>query len=86
VADRNAVRSGTDSRRPFGRHSPSEWLRGTRQTTPTYDFSFTITYTHGCSEYTDIFLEHGSLRSEAIYACLDPSEMWVLESLTSSHP
>ena len=47
-----------------------------------YDFSFTISYTRGCSEYTDVFIEHESLRSEAIYACMDPAEMWVLESVT----
>jgi hypothetical protein len=49
---------------------------------PMYDFSFTISYTRGCSEYTDVFIEHESLRSEAIYACMDPAEMWVLESVT----
>ena len=47
-----------------------------------YDFSFTITYEQGCNEYTDIFIEHESLQSEAIYACMDPSEMWVLELVT----
>lgn len=47
-----------------------------------YDFSFTITYDVGADEYTDQFIQRESLRSEALYACLDPSKMWVLEVVT----
>lgn len=47
-----------------------------------YDFSFTITYDTGADEYTDQFIDRESLRSEALYACLDPSKMWVLELVT----
>ncbi|MFD1597736.1 helix-turn-helix domain-containing protein [Halobellus rarus] len=47
-----------------------------------YDFSFTITYDVGADEYTDQFIDRESLRSEALYACLDPSKMWVLELVT----
>lgn len=47
-----------------------------------YDFSFTITYDSGADEYMDVFIEHESLRSESLYACLDPSKMWVLELIT----
>lgn len=47
-----------------------------------YEFSFTLTYERGCHEYSDLFIEHGSLRSETVYACFDPSEMWALELLT----
>lgn len=49
-----------------------------------YEFSFTLTYDHGCNEYADLFIEHGSLRAEALYACLDPTEMWALERLTGA--
>ena len=49
-----------------------------------YEFSFTLTYDHGCNEYADLFIEHGSLRSETLYACLDPTEMWALERLTGA--
>lgn len=47
-----------------------------------YDFSFEITYDDGADEYMDAFIDHDSLRSEAIYSCLDPSELWALESVT----
>lgn len=47
-----------------------------------YEFSFTLTYERGCREYTDLFVDHGSVRAETLYACFDPSEMWALELLT----
>lgn len=47
-----------------------------------YDFSFTISYDAGVDEYMDLFIEHESLRSEALYACMDPSRMWVIELIT----
>ncbi len=47
-----------------------------------YEFSFTLTFEPGCREYSDLFIEHGSLRAETLYACFDPSEMWALELLT----
>jgi predicted DNA binding protein len=49
-----------------------------------YDFSFTITYDPGADEYMDVFIEHESLRSETLYACLDPSRMWALELITGA--
>ncbi|MEF8827078.1 MAG: helix-turn-helix domain-containing protein, partial [Halapricum sp.] len=56
----------------------------TRPATPTimYDFSFEITYNAGADEYVDVFMQRESLRSEAIYSCHDPSELWTLESVT----
>jgi len=47
-----------------------------------YDFSFTITYDPGADAYMDTFIESDSLRSEAVYACLDPTQLWSLEFLT----
>ncbi|QAU14189.1 bacterio-opsin activator [Halorubrum sp. BOL3-1] len=47
-----------------------------------YDFTFEITYDTGADEYVDLFIDHESLRSEAIYSCLDPAELWTLESVT----
>jgi len=47
-----------------------------------YDFSFEITYDPGSDEYVDLFIDRESLRSEAIYSCLDPDELWTLESVT----
>lgn len=47
-----------------------------------YDFSFEITYDPGSDESVDLFIDRKSLRSEAIYSCLDPGELWTLESLT----
>ncbi|QZX99074.1 helix-turn-helix domain-containing protein [Halobaculum rubrum] len=47
-----------------------------------YDFSFEITYDAGADEYVDRFIDRESLRSEAIYSCLDPTELWALESVT----
>jgi len=47
-----------------------------------YDFSFEITYDAGVDDYVDLFIEHESLRSEAIYSCLAPTELWTLESVT----
>ncbi|MFC6784444.1 helix-turn-helix domain-containing protein [Halobaculum halobium] len=47
-----------------------------------YDFTFEITYDAGADEYVDLFMDRDSLRSEAIYSCLDPSELWTLESVT----
>jgi len=47
-----------------------------------YDFSFTITYDPGADAYMDTFIECDSLRSETVYACLDPTQMWSLEFLT----
>jgi len=47
-----------------------------------YDFSFEITYEPGSDQYVDLFVDHESLRSEAIYSCLDPDELWALEMVT----
>jgi predicted DNA binding protein len=47
-----------------------------------YDFTFEITYDTGADEYVDLFIDRESLRSEAIYSCLDPTELWMLESVT----
>ena len=47
-----------------------------------YDFSFEITYEPGVDEYVDLFIDRGSLQSEATYSCLDPAELWKLESVT----
>jgi len=47
-----------------------------------YDFSFEITYDAGADEYVDLFIDRESLRSEAIYSCLDPAELWTVESVT----
>ena len=47
-----------------------------------YDFTFEITYDAGADEYVDLFIDRESLRSEAIYSCLDPAELWTLESVT----
>ena len=47
-----------------------------------YDFTFEITYDTGADEYVDLFIDRASLRSEAIYSCLDPTELWMLESVT----
>ena len=47
-----------------------------------YDFTFEITYDTGADEYVDLFIERDSLRSEAIYSCLAPTELWSLESVT----
>ncbi|OTF00623.1 helix-turn-helix domain-containing protein [Halorubrum sp. SD612] len=47
-----------------------------------YDFTFEITYDAGADEYVDAFIDRDSLRSEAIHSCLDPSELWTLESVT----
>lgn len=47
-----------------------------------YDFSFDITYDEGADEYMDAFIERDSLRSEALYSCLDRTELWALESVT----
>jgi predicted DNA binding protein len=47
-----------------------------------YDFSFEITYDAGVDEYVDLFIDRESLRSEAIHSCLDPVELWTLESVT----
>jgi len=49
---------------------------------PMYDFSFEITYDAGVDEYVDLFIDRESLRSEAIHSCLDPVELWTLESVT----
>lgn len=46
------------------------------------EFAFTITYDDDVDEYMQAFIENESLRSEAVYACLDPSQMWVLETVT----
>lgn len=47
-----------------------------------YDFTFEVTYDAGADEYADLFIDRESLRSEAIYSCLDPAELWILESVT----
>ena len=47
-----------------------------------YDFSFEITYEPGADEYVDLFIDRESLQSEATYSCLDPTELWKLESVT----
>jgi predicted DNA binding protein len=47
-----------------------------------YDFTFEITYETGADEYVDLFIDRESLRSEAIYSCLEPTELWMLESVT----
>ena len=47
-----------------------------------YDFTFEITYDAGADEYVDLFIDRDSLRSEAIYSCLAPTELWALESVT----
>lgn len=47
-----------------------------------YEFSFEITYDDGADEYADAFIERDTLRSEAVYSCLDPTELWALESVT----
>lgn len=47
-----------------------------------YEFSFTIRYDAGADEFMDLFIEHGSLRSETLAACLEPSQMWRLEVVT----
>ena len=47
-----------------------------------YDFTFEITYDAGVDEYVDLFIDRESLRSEALYSCLDPTELWTLESVT----
>jgi hypothetical protein len=49
-----------------------------------YEFAFDIAYDDGADEYMQAFIEDDSLRSEAVYACFDPSEMWVLESVTGN--
>ncbi|MFC7095867.1 helix-turn-helix domain-containing protein [Halobaculum marinum] len=47
-----------------------------------HDFTFEITYDHGADEYMDAFIERDSLRSNALYACFDQTELWALESVT----
>ena len=47
-----------------------------------YDFTFEITYDAGADEYVDLFIDRDSLRSEALFSCLDPTELWALESVT----
>ncbi|WP_256948878.1 hypothetical protein [Halorubrum ezzemoulense] len=49
-----------------------------------YDFSFEMTYDAGADEYVDLFIDRESLRSEAIYSCLDPTELYTLESVTGN--
>ena len=49
-----------------------------------YDFTFEITYESGVDAYADLFIDRESLRSEAIYSCLDPTELWTLESVTGN--
>ncbi|EMA59456.1 helix-turn-helix domain-containing protein [Halorubrum kocurii] len=47
-----------------------------------YDFTFEITYDAGADEYVDLFIDRESLRSEALFSCFDPTELWALESVT----
>jgi hypothetical protein len=47
-----------------------------------HEFAFTITYDDDVDEYAQAFIENESLQSEAVYACLDPSQLWVLETVT----
>lgn len=47
-----------------------------------YEFGFTITYDDGVDAVTDAFVRNESVRSERIYACLDPERMWAIEFVT----
>ncbi len=47
-----------------------------------HEFLFSITYDEGVSRYADAFIDDGSLRSEAVYSCLEPTRLWRLEVLT----
>ncbi|MFQ3284483.1 MAG: hypothetical protein ACI9TI_001392 [Natronomonas sp.] len=47
-----------------------------------YDFGFTITYEEGIDVVADALTDNDSVRSERIYACLDPERMWALEFVT----
>jgi predicted DNA binding protein len=47
-----------------------------------HEFLFSLTYEKGVDEYADLFIEHDDLRAEAVYSCLDPSQLWRLEVLT----
>ena len=47
-----------------------------------HELLFTLAYEKGVDEYMDLFIEHNDLRAEAVYSCLDPSQLWRLEVLT----
>jgi predicted DNA binding protein len=47
-----------------------------------HEFSFSITYEEGADAYADAFIGDDSLHAEAVYSCLQPSELWRLESVT----
>jgi predicted DNA binding protein len=38
------------------------------------------------NSYADAFIEHDSLRSEAVYSCLEPTQLWRLEVVTADTP
>jgi predicted DNA binding protein len=46
-----------------------------------HEFRFSITYEEGADPYADAFIEHDSLSSRAVYACLRPTELWRLETV-----
>lgn len=47
-----------------------------------HEFCFSITYDEGVDPYADAFIEHDSIRSDAVYSCLEPTRLWRLEVLT----
>ncbi|MEZ3118022.1 hypothetical protein RYH80_19060 [Halobaculum sp. MBLA0147] len=46
------------------------------------EFQFSLHYESGVDKYADRLDEYGSLRSEALVSCLDPTEFWRLELVT----
>jgi predicted DNA binding protein len=46
------------------------------------EFLFSLNYSRGVDRYMDAFIEHDSLRSEAVVSCLDTDQLWRLERIT----
>jgi len=47
-----------------------------------HEFLFSITYEEGADSYADAFMRDHSLRADAVYSCLSPTEVWRLEAVT----
>jgi hypothetical protein len=47
-----------------------------------HEFRFSLVYEEGADAYADAFIADESLRSEGVYSCLDPGQLWRLEAVT----
>jgi predicted DNA binding protein len=47
-----------------------------------HEFVFAVTYDEGVDAYMDAFIHDHSLHAKAVYSCLEPTRMWLLEAVT----